>query len=290
MKRKILRRCKCGCGEITKSGNKYIFGHHLFGNTFKRDKKASKETRKKMSLAKIGNMNRRGTTHTKETKDKMILTRQNVSEETRNKISLALTNNTNATGKRSKEVREAISKQVTGNGNPFYGKHHTEETKRESSCRMKLNNPMHSFDIRLKVSKALQNRYKNREHHLCGNKLSEETKGKISIATSGSNNPAWLGGISFEPYCIDWNNVTKDAIKERDNHECQNSDCKHNCDHLSLCVHHVDYNKKNCEPRNLITLCISCNARANTNRKYWELIYRDVLNTNRLGLANNKYK
>ena len=30
-----------------------------------------------------------------------------------------------------------------------------------------------------------------------------------------------------------------------------------------------DYNKKNCDPTNLITLCRFCHAKTNYNRNYW---------------------
>lgn len=34
-------------------------------------------------------------------------------------------------------------------------------------------------------------------------------------------------------------------------------------------VHHIDYNKFNCNPENLITLCKSCHVKTNHNRNYW---------------------
>lgn len=45
---KIHRRCKCGCGGITNYGKKYIWGHNW------RNKKHSKEHRKKLSLSRMG--------------------------------------------------------------------------------------------------------------------------------------------------------------------------------------------------------------------------------------------
>lgn len=32
---------------------------------------------------------------------------------------------------------------------------------------------------------------------------------------------------------------------------------------------HIDYNKKNCNPKNLITLCRKCHSKTNSNRDYW---------------------
>ena len=45
----------------------------------------------------------------------------------------------------------------------------------------------------------------------------------------------------------------------------------------SLTVHHVDYNKENCYKENLITLCMSCNIRANYNRGYWIEYYKNKI-------------
>lgn len=63
-----------------------------------------------------------------------------------------------------KEVVEKRSKLITGKGNPFYGKHHSEETK------MKIS----------KAKKGLPSPNK-------GKKLSEETKNKISQSKKGIN-------------------------------------------------------------------------------------------------------
>ena len=37
--------------------------------------------------------------------------------------------------------------------------------------------------------------------------------------------------------------------------------------------YHINYNKKDCRPKNLITLCRSCNARANFNMFIWQFFY-----------------
>jgi len=45
-------------------------------------------------------------------------------------------------------------------------------------------------------------------------------------------------------------------------------------------VHHIDYNKKNCNLDNLITLCINCHAKTNYNREYWKEYLSILLNNN----------
>jgi len=42
-------------------------------------------------------------------------------------------------------------------------------------------------------------------------------------------------------------------------------------------VHHIDYNKKNNNINNLITLCKSCHPKTNFNRKYWKQILKNKL-------------
>jgi len=68
----------------------------------------------------------------------------------------------------------------------------------------------------------------------------------------------------------------KDFIKERDGYRCLNPFCFGNIH--KLCVHHINYNKKDCVPENLITLCTSCNSRANKNRKWHEAWYKAIIN------------
>ena len=92
----------------------------------------------------------------------------------------------------------------------------------------------------------------------------------------GKNNPAWKGGISCEPYCFEWSSKEfKNFIKERDGNRCLNPACFGNIHRLS--VHHIDYNKKNCEPENLITLCVSCNSRANKDREWHTDWYKAIM-------------
>ena len=91
--------------------------------------------------------------------------------------------------------------------------------------------------------------------------ISKNRKGIASF--SGKEHPNWKGGKSFEPYSIDWTETLRRAIRERDNYICQL------CNQYGNNVHHIDYDKKNCNPKNLITLCRKCNVKVNYNRNYW---------------------
>jgi hypothetical protein len=44
-----------------------------------------------------------------------------------------------------------------------------------------------------------------------------------------------------------------------------------------LCIMHIDNNKQNCHPNNLITGCISCNSRAQSNREWWTNFYNNIM-------------
>lgn len=96
------------------------------------------------------------------------------------------------------------------------------------------------------------------------------------IDSSGSNHPNWQGGVSFEPYCQVWKDKEyKNSIMERDKYECLNPCCKRNTS--KLVIHHINYNKKDCKPSNLITVCNSCNTAANSNRDWHVSWYHAIL-------------
>jgi 5-methylcytosine-specific restriction endonuclease McrA len=90
---------------------------------------------------------------------------------------------------------------------------------------------------------------------------------------SGCNHPQWRGGITHSEYCGSWQDKSyKKSIMERDNYKCQNPYCGGLT--RALAIHHINYNKKQCHPSNLITLCRSCNAKANFYRDKWYEFYR----------------
>ena len=86
----------------------------------------------------------------------------------------------------------------------------------------------------------------------------------------GSEHPNWQGGTSFEPYTLDFNDKFKEMIRERDNHYCINCNKHQSESKKILSIHHIDYDKKNIETTNLISLCTSCHAKTNFDRECWE--------------------
>jgi len=108
--------------------------------------------------------------------------------------------------------------------------------------------------------------------------FSEEHKQKIRKALSGRfgpNAPNWKGGVSFEPYCEIWTDKDyKENIKKRDGYKCLNPYCTLG---TKLVLHHINYNKKDCNPFNLITLCNSCNGKANKDRSWHKSWYKAII-------------
>lgn len=97
------------------------------------------------------------------------------------------------------------------------------------------------------------------------------------IKKTGPGSPNWKGGISFEPYCPVWKDKEfKEFIKQRDSYKCMNPCCSSN-DPNDLVGHHIDYNKKNCDPSNIITICRSCNGGANKDREWHTVWYGAIM-------------
>lgn len=90
----------------------------------------------------------------------------------------------------------------------------------------------------------------------------------------GVDHPQWKGGTSFEPYPLNFTEAFKELIRHRDGYKCQKCGCPEIENSKKLSVHHIDYNKENCHPSNLISLCNICNAKVNFNRVKWRRIFR----------------
>ncbi len=129
----------------------------------------------------------------------------------------------------------------------------------------------HTEETKLKIGIALKGIPKTKEHN---KKVSEtlKRKGIKPPDHKGSNHPNWQGGISYKPYSVNWTKTLRKSIRERDKYICQICGKE-----SAICVHHIDYNKKNCNPDNLITLCYSCHPKTNYNKNYWIKFFDNLL-------------
>ena len=103
-----------------------------------------------------------------------------------------------------------------------------------------------------------------------GHSVSLETRKKISKAQTGidpihiTNN----GTDKSRSFIVDWTRTLRISIRERDHYTCQL--CKEKQGDEALSVHHIDYDKRNCNSDNLISLCRTCHTKTNTNRSEWQ--------------------
>lgn len=106
-----------------------------------------------------------------------------------------------------------------------------------------------------------------------GRKHTEQFKELMRNRWLGEKNPNWTNGKYASIYNSEWKETLKRSIRERDGYLCQfcGKSQIEEVENLSrkLSVHHIDYNKYNCSPDNLITLCNSCHVKTNTDRDNW---------------------
>lgn len=207
------------------------------------------------------------------------------------------------------DYRECMSQAHRGNAGYWIGKSRSEATKGKISQTKLSQHLVMSENARAKISKAqkkidfasrfrkgdipwnkgipcsMETRTKIGESNIGKTKghpnylkfHTSETKKKISEALSGENSPYWQGGKSFEPYAKEFNRQLKELIRQRDNYQCQKCGCPEIENIEKLSIHHVDYDKKNCLPSNLIALCRSCNAEVNFKKDYWRQFFTEKI-------------
>jgi len=142
--------------------------------------------------------------------------------------------------------------------------------KKNSELKKGILNPAKRSEVRIKLSNAAKKRL-----NMFG-KTNPAKRLDVRLKLSGANNPNWKGGINCDPYCDAWADPEyKDSIKERDGYQCLNPICLKKT--KNLCIHHIDYNKKNCHPSNLITVCYSCNSSANFDREWHTSWYNAII-------------
>jgi hypothetical protein len=169
-----------------------------------------------------------------------------------------------------KEKSEKITQKILKYN---FGKKRSEETKLKMRlAKIGKKRPSHSIQTKEKI----------RNSNL-GKRRNLETKKRISLSHGGT-------GIPYEnnQYNENFNEKLRNKIRKRDNYLCQGENCSMTQEEhfivygRDLEVHHIDYNKLNCEEHNLITLCKQCHIRTNYNRDYWKEYYGGILNGKRV--------
>lgn len=162
--------------------------------------------------------------------------------------------------KHSLESKKKMSQSHIGN-TAHLGKKHTEETKQRMSQSHKRNPTRYWLGRKRPDISRMMKRLNT------GRKWSREIVEKRT--RHGKDHWSWQGGKSFEPYDIRFNNALRERVRKRDNSTCQ--ECGYTQELLGyrLCVHHIDYNKKNNKLENLVSLCRACHCQTNFKRTDW---------------------
>jgi hypothetical protein len=155
------------------------------------------------------------------------------------------------------------------------GHKHSDEAKRKigltSKGRVPWNKGLtHETDERLKL---MSYKYMGRTPWNKGETgiYSKETIKKMSESHKAEKCYNWKGRVN-EKYPMEWTSILRESIRTRDDYVCQ--ECGIHQEELqgrfkNLDIHHIDYNKDNLDPSNLISLCRSCHIRTNHHREYW---------------------
>ena len=161
----------------------------------------------------------------------------------------------------SEKWKKEMSKLFSGKGNPFYGKHHSMESKEKISNVQKGSSC--SEETKRKMSKVRM-----------GYKVSKKTRIKLSILKKGKNNWNWKNGISPKNKRIRKGlkfKLWREAVFARDNYTCQKYGLKNgNGKTIVFHPHHIrnfaEYPKLRFKTDNGITL--SEKAHKEFHKKY----------------------
>jgi len=196
---------------------------------------------------------------------------------------------------------------------PWYGKHHSEETKQkisekkkgirnsiETEFKLGMTLPQEWIDKITKYNKENPNSGQFKKGHIPENKFEKGSipwnKGNSIQSNTGrthfkkgmtpwnkdiifdqikqENHWNWKGGITGTGYPKEWINKLRSEIRERDNYTCQ--ECGKKQGKHKLDIHHIDGIKININHDNLIALCRSCHIKKHRSHQKRDEIDNDT--------------
>lgn len=104
----------------------------------------------------------------------------------------------------------------------------------------------------------------------CGEPICKSSQRCKKCANTQQNNPNWQNGLDAEKYKDGFNDDLRERIRFRDRFTCQICGKKQKRgDRYKWDIHHIDYNKDNHSPKNLVALCHPCHITTNYDRPKW---------------------
>ena len=163
----------------------------------------------------------------------------------------------------SDATRKRISESKSGEKNPMYGKHHSEESRKKTS-----------------------ESTSGEKHYAYGAHQSEETKRRHSATKQGIAYEDWESYARNSPYCPAFNEECRESNRDKYNRRCficGLPESENTCStgrHKKLYVHHADMNKlQGCNGIRwkLVPVCIHCHIPLHNELWKSRIIY--LLNT-----------
>mgnify|MGYP001769095534 CR=1 FL=1 len=267
-RRNKIKYCKCGCGERVKLSCSFVSGHNL----------RTKETKSLLLKAITGKPSwNKGLT--KDTDQRVLsiskkLIGKPVSIETRRKMKGR---------KHAEEQDKNHSICMKEKWEDIEYKNKVMQAKKENKSYEKSKEKVSTTIKELWKDEdyrtmMMQARQQKKSYQKTSDKLRNHWKDpEFALRYSGENHYNWQGGISKEPYSQVWSEDLKEKVRKRDGYICQvcflPESVLQNNFRKKLCVHHIDYDKKNCNEENLISLCTSCHTKTGFNRDQWQSVF-----------------
>jgi hypothetical protein len=286
-----IRLCHCGCkGALLNNENQFLSGHHIhYVRTPERNLKMKQILKRKWKDANYRNNVITGIKKALNTQEAKIkkskISRQLWNDpQYREKVMNGLSPDVRKKiGRKSRSLwktKEYRNKIIEKINNPEMLKKASERSKElweNNEFRTRNIEALNKPSVKKKQSEQAQKRWKNPNYRktVIEKSNSYENRKRKSEKLSREKSHLWRGGVSFEPYSIEFNNTIRRHILKRDNNACQNPNCVNG--KTSKHVHHIDYNKKNTSELNLITLCNNCHSSSNQNRKYHQAKYTSIV-------------
>lgn len=166
------------------------------------------------------------------------------------------------------------SKLIQGKKNPNYK---TRTNKICPHCKKTFKVLPHQ-NVKIFCNQKCRNAFSKKENHPswngggdnwcvdCNKPISTYAKRCEKCSKSMQHNNNWQGGKSFEKYGLEFNDDLRKLIRKRDNFTCQICGINQKQLKRKLHVHHIDKNKKNNNPTNLVSLCINCHMKLHRER------------------------